>query len=266
MPCPDEDERWLTTGGAAKLCSVGRGTVLKWIKRGRLAARRTAGGHYRIDRQDLGRVAGTTEPAEPEQQRPLRCWEYLNPTDQPTEECQKCVAFRVRAAWCFRLREIAGETGASFCSELESCEDCSYYRRVHGLSTRVLAITSDSTLLGMLRGDNKEDVAFCFAHTGYEAATLIPRFRPGLVVVDAEVYRGGGAEMVGNLASDSRNHGLKIVYALPHRPARGAVIPDADAVVQVIAKPFHPAELGEIVARYPVAQKSIYHGATSDCV
>ena len=43
----------LTTGQAARLCSVTPDTVLKWIKKGRLRGVRTAGGHYRIERRLL---------------------------------------------------------------------------------------------------------------------------------------------------------------------------------------------------------------------
>ncbi|MBK5294232.1 MAG: helix-turn-helix domain-containing protein [Acidobacteriia bacterium] len=42
-----------STGEVARLCSVNPDTVLKWIKKGRLAATRTAGGHYRIEKHDL---------------------------------------------------------------------------------------------------------------------------------------------------------------------------------------------------------------------
>ena len=43
----------LTTGKAARLCSVKPDTVLKWIKKGVLPATRTVGGHYRVEEQDL---------------------------------------------------------------------------------------------------------------------------------------------------------------------------------------------------------------------
>ena len=46
----------LTTGKAARLCSVKPDTVLKWIKKGVLPATRTIGGHYRVEEQDLLRV------------------------------------------------------------------------------------------------------------------------------------------------------------------------------------------------------------------
>jgi len=39
-------QKFLTTGQMAKLLSVTPDTVLKWIKRDKLPALRTAGGHY----------------------------------------------------------------------------------------------------------------------------------------------------------------------------------------------------------------------------
>ena len=43
----------LTAGKAALLCSVKPDTVLKWIKKGRLPAIRTVGGHYRVEERDV---------------------------------------------------------------------------------------------------------------------------------------------------------------------------------------------------------------------
>ena len=53
------DGEYFSTGQAAKLCAVTPDTVLKWIKRGRLRARRTPGGHYRISREDLDELRAT---------------------------------------------------------------------------------------------------------------------------------------------------------------------------------------------------------------
>jgi len=85
----------LTTGQAAKLCAVTPDTVLKWIKKGRLAATRTAGGHYRVALPDLepfmagfgqkgsGPVEKETFPGGPDRRgtredpEEVPCWEFL---------------------------------------------------------------------------------------------------------------------------------------------------------------------------------------------
>ena len=38
----------LTTGQAAKYCHVSQATIINWIKKGKLRAYATPGGHYRI--------------------------------------------------------------------------------------------------------------------------------------------------------------------------------------------------------------------------
>ena len=53
LQCESMRGEGLSTGAAARLCSVNPDTVLKWIKKGRLPATRTVGGHYRIEEQDL---------------------------------------------------------------------------------------------------------------------------------------------------------------------------------------------------------------------
>lgn len=55
------DGEFISTGQAAKICAVTPDTVLKWIKGGRLNARRTPGGHYRIDRRDLQELQEASE-------------------------------------------------------------------------------------------------------------------------------------------------------------------------------------------------------------
>src|ERR1019366_5582524 len=141
----------LSTGDAARLCSVNPDTVLKWIKKGQLAATRTAGGHYRIEEPALAAFIPPSAASEvpgveqlESDRRPLRCWEYLSRSGAVRDECRKCVVYQIRAAWCFRVASSLGcELGQkkSFCST--SCEDCTYFRRASGQATNVLVITSD---------------------------------------------------------------------------------------------------------------------------
>ena len=46
-------EKLLRTQEVAKICQVAQGTVIRWIKEGKLAASSTAGGHNRIRLKDL---------------------------------------------------------------------------------------------------------------------------------------------------------------------------------------------------------------------
>lgn len=46
-------EKYFSTHEVAKLCQVTRGSVIRWIHEGKLAAATTAGGHHRIQPQDL---------------------------------------------------------------------------------------------------------------------------------------------------------------------------------------------------------------------
>ena len=165
----------LTTGEVARRCSVKPDTVLKWIKKGRLAASRTMGGHYRVEEHDVlpllskpGPV-GTACPAKSSLlSSPLRCWEFMS--ENLKEECRNCVVYRVRATWCFTLvaqMRAAGHT-KQFCTG--SCQECPYHRRVRGLPTNVLVVTRDERLIQDLAKRESDQVAFRFARSAYDAS------------------------------------------------------------------------------------------------
>lgn len=148
--------KYLSTGQAATRCSVSPDTVLKWIRSGRLLARRTAGGHHRIDEEDLERLLEDSSPSDrvPEshehQRRFQYCWEY-NGSGQLLDECKKCPVYLMRAHRCYEVAKLAPEVGPprTFC--VESCEDCGFYRMVQGQRTNVLVVTDDAELTRKLR-------------------------------------------------------------------------------------------------------------------
>lgn len=250
------DSEWLTTGEAARLCSVERDTVLKWIKRGRIPAARTAGGHYRIASQDLERLlaplprrrAAGKEPAA----RALRCWEYLAAGGRIRNECRSCVAFQVGAAWCFRLRQREREAGF-FCCGPRSCEECPYYRRINGLPARVLAVTQDGELRRSLASAHA-GLVVTFARNAYEAARLVAEIWPALVIIDDEIGRGGGLELLESLASDRAAIGLRVIYAVAGEPSRAAVQRAGrhGGLAAVLKKPFGASAIQEVLAGIPV--------------
>jgi tRNA 2-thiouridine synthesizing protein E len=254
------NSHWLTTGQAAKLCSVTPDTVLKWIRKGRLDAARTAGGHFRIRREALDgliRDGQTTErdsaSSDAHFSVPLRCWEYLSDGGVVRDACRDCIVHRVRASWCFRMAVLAPEIGhAGGCCQT-SCEDCAYYRRVCGLPTNVLVVTSDLDLVRGLRDGEHEGLTIRFADNAYDAAALVQGFLPAVALVDQETCGDGSGGLVQSLASDPRLPGLKIVEAVP--PGGQGCLgdgEDAHYVVEVLEKPLGPRDIAAVVDSYPV--------------
>ena len=264
-----DDERLLTTGQAAKLCSVTRDTVLKWIKRGNLFPARTAGGHYRIAFHDLepfvpSAARARNRPARvaqgPAAGARLHCWEYLSPGGTAKDECEKCLAFQAQAVWCFRLRQASGLESTRFCCGPERCEDCPYYRLTAGLPARVLVIATDANPGAELAPDpNLEMIP---AHSAYEAAQVILQRPPAIIVVD-EDDRGLDADgLIGDLLRDRRAAGVRIVRAVGRRAAarRRKLAAAPGARIHVMKKPLDSAALLAVLpgfqcaVRTPVAQ------------
>ena len=246
----------LTTGQAARFCSVTPDTILKWIKKGRLHGTRTAGGHYRIQREDLVPLVVSRPPDSLIPQvdpKDLRCWEYLGDRGTTRDDCRQCVVYRVRAARCFLMADMEPEVGHSrrFCQS--TCEDCVYYRRVTGLATNVLMITPDDALIDRLAAEEDESVTLRFAHNGYGASAAIHDFRPAFAIVDVECLPAGNTALLDSLAADPRVPGLRIILVVPPGTAsarRGRV--KHKLIVGVLEKPFGTHKIVAVISRFPV--------------
>jgi len=244
----------MTTGKAARLCSVKPDTVLKWIKKGVLPATRTVGGHYRVEERDLLLVLAQDDGSESRTEettlcsRPMRCWEYMN--NSPGSECQDCVVYKTHATWCFRLVGVVKGAGHAkrFCSGL--CQECPYYRRVHGMPTNVLVISQDESLIRELAKRESEAVAFRFARRGYDASAIITVFRPAFVVFDQAILESLGMALLDALATDPRTLGTRILVAI-RKGAMGLRFRNR-AVYATIEEPFNADEIVAIVNRIPV--------------
>ena len=252
---PTEGSNLLTTGQAAKFCSVTPDTILKWIKKGRLSGVRTAGGHYRIQPQDLQPLVASSRPdaqlAQCDPQK-LRCWEYLGDRGAVKEDCRQCVVYRVRASRCFLMAGMEPEVGHSrlFCQS--SCEDCVYYRRVNGLATNVLLITSDDELIERLATEGDESIALRLARNAYEASAIIHDFRPGFAVIDVEHLRAGRSELVDSLAGDPRVPGLRIILVAPPGTRGQRRRQKDDLIVGVLEKPLGIRQIAAVINGFPV--------------
>jgi excisionase family DNA binding protein len=214
----------LTTGEVARLCGVTPDAVLKWIKKGKLPATRTAGGHYRVSQEacaalGLGKSNGD-EPDSPTVTRPVRkrdpqrCWEYFALQGAPPETCLNCLVYEARAQYCYKLAELGEEAGHrhDFCAT--GCQDCPFFRACHGLATTVLVITRDAKLIRQLDKQNNPDrISLHFARSGYEGSTLIGRFRPAVVVMDSDLPEVREGTLPASVARDDRIPGAKIFVA-----------------------------------------------------
>jgi len=250
----------LTTGQAARLCSVTPDTVLKWIKKGRLTGVRTAGGHYRIQRRDIEPLVVSGHPAADPlgrlsecRQQGLRCWEYLSDRGTVRDNCQECVVYRVRADRCFLMADLEPEVGHArqFCEG--SCEDCVYYRRANGLATNVLVLTSDDEFINHLTRDEDEGITLRFAKNAYEASAVIHDFRPAFAVIDAEHVPAESTGLLDSLAGDVRVPGVRIlVAASPAMMGRKQRYSKSDLVVGVLEKPFGSRRIAAIVDSFLV--------------
>ncbi len=244
----------LTTGKAARMCSVKPDTVLKWIKKGVLPATRTMGGHYRVEEQDLLTVLAPEDAEEAclnEKMlcsRPLRCWEYLS--NGPGADCQECIVYKTHATWCFRLVGAVKGAGHAkkFCSGL--CQECPYYRRIHGMASNVLVLSQDEALIRELAKRESDAVTFRFARRGYDASAIISVFRPAFVVIDQAILEDLGTELVDVLAADPRARGARIVVAVG-KDSIGLRVRHR-AVYALIQEPFHADELVALIDKIPV--------------
>lgn len=201
------NEDWITTGEAADALSVTPDTVLKWIKQGKLAARRTVGGHHRIEagaieRLRMARARG--HESQGQQGQGLHCWEYFSTGAEVREECTECAAYRVRAGLCFELRRLDATLSCQklFCQS--ACEDCPYYQQVHRMPLRILAITPDASIPAEVEACLQGRAVVRAAHSVYGASAQIGELRPSIVLIDSALPREVADALIQAISSDGR--------------------------------------------------------------
>jgi excisionase family DNA binding protein len=268
----------LTTGQAAKLCAVTPDTVLKWIKKGRLEATRTAGGHYRVALPDLEPfMAGfgqRTGPAASETISPplpshdgtkedpdeVPCWEFLSDNGETREACRQCVVYRVKATRCFLMAGLDSDVGHAhqFCEG--TCEECVYFRRTQGLGTQVLFISSDEELVYRIEWSGDDSITMRFARNGYEASALVQEFRPEVLIIDLDGLPDQGFGLLDSIAADPRIPHIRVILVVPPEAmARVRQRPRHRLVVSILEKPhvcdhIEEAVRGSLVELRPAAR------------
>ncbi len=240
----------LSTGQAAKVCSVTPDTILKWIRSGRLSAQRTAGGHHRVDRQDLEEIlrAGATTDGQPQGNGDGDfhfCWEHRGDAAL-REGCQECVVYALRAQHCFEVVKLPSGVGHAklFCEQ--SCDDCDYFKAVHEQPTKVLVVTNDEALTQRLvEGASTAPFHLELATCAYDTSAAVQTFQPDYVVVDCSLGARTVAELTSHLATDPRLPGVRVILA-----GQLGEFPDVvdEQVFARVHKPFTLADLASCFA------------------
>jgi len=255
--------KFLTTGQAASICSVTPDTVLKWIRSGQMPARRTPGGHHRIDRKDLDTFLAPSEPqpvkADPapicfaEQaaleapaSEPNRryCWEY-NGKGGVREECLACAVYLMRAHRCYEVAKLAPDAVHSRIYCEGSCEACDYFQEVHAQRTNVLVITKDPVLTQKLRTDaGSGDFNLEITDCEYNCSAVVNDFKPDFAIVDCLLGRDVSRDISNHLMQDPRIPYVRVVLAggadsLPHECDK--------EVFALMGRPFDIREISECI-------------------
>jgi len=198
----------LSTGEAAKICSVTPNTVLKWIKSGRLPAQRTPGGHYRIDPRDLAQRFPLRKP-----EGPVYCWEHNALNGEVLEECRDCLVYRSRALRCYQLTEYMDDT-ERLCENL--CEDCDYFRMVLGQGDRVAVLVEDPDFAAEFRGQLPESpFRIEIATSEYALGRLVEEYAPDFLVIDCPSGVERAERLVKLLRRDPHIRLVRAILAVP---------------------------------------------------
>lgn len=250
---PKEHPTVLTTSQAAKLCGVTPDAVVKWIHKGRLEAKRTAGGHFRIERGRLESLIPSlnkTEaaPSQPPQARMTarRCWEYMSDGGVLREECRQCVVYRLGVSECFLMAAQEPDTARSRPFRRNSCQDCGYYRQVKGLATKVLVVSSDPDVTVHLAGDENESILIRAVGNAYEASAIMEDFHPAFVVIDEQLLTGENG-LLESLAADPRVPGLSIILLVGHGMRERRNEGENSLIHSVIEKPLSLRQIADAV-------------------
>jgi tRNA 2-thiouridine synthesizing protein E len=247
------DMEFVSTGRAAKLLSVAPDTVLRWVKQGKLSARKTAGGHYRVSLARLEAFLGSktrypSAATETERETFQPCWEYHSEAGRIRESCRSCAVYLARDRKCYEAREQPGEIerSASYCPT--ACEECSRYKEQKRRTINILVITDNKALKESLLEEGVfSRLNLRFTNCGYECSAIVDAFRPEYVVMDCAMKPQKRQELCEHLWNDSRIPGIKIILAVS---ANRSLDADASGSVSVTGQLFTLTDLENYVEHF----------------
>ncbi|MBI5117518.1 excisionase family DNA-binding protein [Candidatus Poribacteria bacterium] len=212
---------YVSTGKAARLLSVTPDAVLKWIKAGKLEARKTAGGHYRISLDSVqsllkGEEASRNERGPHQKKRLVPCWEYNSIEGKIKDQCSSCLVFKAKGSKCYEVGKILKERGQGATCCPTKCEECSYYKEQGHRPISVLVHTGDSSLKGSLAKEpSPPRIRLRFTTSEYDCSVTVDCFRPEYVILDCKGKSAKCDNLCERLANDPRIPGVRIFLLLP---------------------------------------------------
>ena len=213
MPGNFPIKEFLTTGQAADLWSVTPDAVLKWIKAGKIPAKRTPGGHYRIRHSDI--ISHSLQEQVRKQSQDSNkqfqyCWEYNSKTHEINESCLQCIVFQARAHRCYEMRHLPTGHSKGFCTI--SCEECDYYTMVQQQRPNVLFVTDHDSLRESLEDEAKNaDFNIRFTDCEYTCSMLVESYRPDYISIDCSLGRKRAMDFATQLIADPRIPFVRII-------------------------------------------------------
>ena len=210
---------YLTTTETAKLLSVVPDTVLKWVRAGKIKSYRTPGGHARIPKETVDKLL--TEQMKEQtwlesksEKKHQYCWEYLSVNGRITDECKECLTYKSKASRCYELRELSSGLGCLRIGCEVSCQECDYYRLVHGQVQSVLILCENRRILtDRTRLDFIRDLQVRFVEDEYECSYVVEKFRPDFIIIDVGYGRKRTAAFCNNLFNDPRVPVARLILA-----------------------------------------------------
>jgi excisionase family DNA binding protein len=183
-------------------------TVLKWIKKGKIPATRTAGGHYRVLWSDVQRLRdGTLRPSpEPEDGESVYCWEFHAAGNGVAETCISCIVYRAHALHCFELSGVPLPEGraGTFCST--SCLDCAYYMAHFEEQISAVVVVCNPERRAVLEEalPPSSSLQLTFTCSVYETAIAIRDTNPDYVVLHGSMPQAEREELRRHIEGDRR--------------------------------------------------------------
>jgi excisionase family DNA binding protein len=244
---------YISTGKAAKLLSVTPDAVLKWIKGGKLRARKTAGGHYRVSLdlvQELLKEEGATSAEDTlrHERRLVPCWEYNAIEGRIKEQCRTCLVFRAKGTKCYEVGRYLKEKGEGATCCATACEECTYYKEHLRRPVNVLVYSNDKAFMESLTSEAiSSHIRFRFIASEYDCSLAVESFRPEYVILDCKADSLKCNNLCERLASDPRIPDVKILLPLPARKTCKIGIREN---IIVVDRPKNVAEIETLMGRF----------------